>query len=187
MKNDKKHTSDSIDDMLTVTPPTDSEVDGEEPSASDVKPSKAKAAAKAAQAANSQDDSNMSFKEVVAEQASEEDAPWTRTLTLKKILGGDLLNTDLVRRQIWAILLIAFFTILYITNRYACQQDIIEIDKLQKELKDAKFKALSSNSKITEKSRESNVLELLKNNKDSVLKIASQPPYIINVPEEDQQ
>ena len=37
---------------------------------------------------------------------------------------------------------------------------------------------------LTEKSRESHVLELLKNNKDSVLKIASQPPYIINVPEE---
>lgn len=31
--------------------------------------------------------------------------------------------------------------------------------------------------------RESNVLEMLKNNKDSILHIANQPPYIINVPE----
>ena len=57
-------------------------------------------------------------------------------------------------------------------------------DKLQKELQDTKYKALSTSSQITEKSRESNVLDMLKNNKDSVLHIATQPPYIINVPEE---
>ena len=62
--------------------------------------------------------------------------------------------------------------------------DIIELDKLQKELQDTKYKALSTSSRITEKSRESNVLDMLKNNKDSVLHIATQPPYIINVPEE---
>jgi hypothetical protein len=58
------------------------------------------------------------------------------------------------------------------------------IDKLQKELKDAKYKALSSSSQLTERSRESKVLEILQNNKDSVLKIANQPPYIIDVPAE---
>ena len=73
---------------------------------------------------------------------------------------------------------------MYIANRYSVQNDLIEIDKLQNKLQDARYKALSSSSSLTEKSRESHVLELLKNNKDSVLKIASQPPYIINVPEE---
>ena len=38
-------------------------------------------------------------------------------------------------------------------------------------------------SQLTEKSRESNVMEILKTNQDSVLKIAKQPPYIINIPE----
>ena len=61
---------------------------------------------------------------------------------------------------------------------------MIEVDKLNKELKDAKYKALSSTSLLTEKSRESNVLEMLKNTNDSVIKIANQPPYIITVPEE---
>ena len=53
----------------------------------------------------------------------------------------------------------------------------------QKELKDAKYKALSSDSKLTEESRQSNVLEMLKNNKDSTLKMPTQPPYIITVPD----
>ena len=56
-------------------------------------------------------------------------------------------------------------------------------DKLNKELLDAKYKALSSSSMLTEKCRESHVLEMLRNNKDSILHIADQPPYIINVPE----
>ncbi len=75
------------------------------------------------------------------------------------------------------------FTIVYVAFRYQCQQDMIAIDKLENELKDAKYKALSSSSTLTERCRESHVLELLKNRNDSLLRPSDQPPYIINVPE----
>ncbi|MFC2710066.1 FtsL-like putative cell division protein [Hoylesella oralis] len=123
------------------------------------------------------------LKEIIREQATEDELPLSKNFTLRKILGGDILTTSTIRRQIWVFMLITFFMIVYISNRYSCQQDLIEIDNLQKELQDAKYRALSSNSQLTEKSRESHVLELLKSNKDSVLKIANQPPYIINVPD----
>lgn len=125
-----------------------------------------------------------SLKEVIQQNATEDDAPLSKNLTLKKILGGDILTTSTVRRQIWVFLLIALFALIYISNRYSCQQDLIEINKLQERLQDAKYKALSSSSQMTEKSRESNVIEMLKNNKDSLLKTPNQPPYIITVPEE---
>lgn len=128
-------------------------------------------------------DEGLSFSKVVEEQATEGEAPMSRTFSLRKILGGDLLNTSFVRRQVLLFLLISLFVVIYIANRYSCQQDIIQIDALQKELKDAKYKALSSNSKLTEESRQSNVLEMLKNNKDSTLKMPTQPPYIITVPD----
>ncbi len=108
-----------------------------------------------------------SLKEVIEKQATEDESPQAFTFTLKKILGGDILTTQTMRNQIGVFLLITLFLIFYIAN-----------------LQDTKYKALSSSSQLTEKSRESHVLELLKNNKDSVLKIATQPPYIINVPEE---
>ncbi len=133
-------------------------------------------------AAETTDHEPPSLKEVIKEQAIEGEAPFSRNLSLRKILGGDILNAAAIREQIWLFLLIAFMLIIYTSNRYSCQQDIIEIDRLQKELQDAKYKALSSNSQLTEKSRESNVLQLLKASKDSTLKIANQPPYIINVP-----
>ena len=125
-----------------------------------------------------------SLKEVLAKQAIEEEASGSSSFTLRKILGGDILTAQIIRRQIWLVILIVFFVIIYISNRYNIQNDIIELDKLQKELQDTKYKALSTSSQITEKSRESNVLDMLKNNKDSVLHIATQPPYLINIPEE---
>ena len=126
---------------------------------------------------------DKSLSEVIRQQATEDEAPQSRTFSLRKILGGDVLSTSFMRRQVWLCVLIALFIVIYIGNRYSCQQDIIEIDALQKELKDAKYKALSSNCKLTELSRQSNVLEMLKNNKDSTLKMPTQPPYIITVPD----
>ncbi len=130
------------------------------------------------------DKEKLELKEAIAQQAIEEEAPLSSNFTLRKILGGDILTAHIIRRQIWPLILVVFFIIIYISNRYSIQKDLIEIDQLQKELQDAKYKALSSSSQITEKSRESNVLDMLKNNKDSILHIATQPPYIINVPEE---
>ena len=125
-----------------------------------------------------------SLKAVIAKQAIEEEASGSAGFTLRKILGGDILTAQIIRKQIWLFILIVFFVIIYISNRYSIQKDLIELDQLQKELQDTKYKALSTSSQITEKSRESNVLEVLKHSKDSILHIATQPPYIINVPEE---
>lgn len=119
----------------------------------------------------------------IKEKAKEEDPKLTPALTLRTILGGDFLTAEMVRRQIWLFVLMVLFCIVYVAVRYQCQQDMIAIDKLEKELLDAKYKALSSSSTLTEKCRESHVLEALKHNKDSLLRIADQPPYIINVPE----
>ena len=119
----------------------------------------------------------------IKEKAKEEDPKLTPSLNLRTILGGDFLTADMVRRQIWLFVLMVFFTILYVASRYQCQQDLITIDKLEKELLDAKYKALSSSSTLTEKCRESHVLDALKQNNDSLLHISDQPPYIINVPE----
>lgn len=120
----------------------------------------------------------------IKQNVSEDDNMPVGTLTLRKILGGDILSADLVRRNIWPLVLVVFFTVVYVAIRYQCQQDIIQIDKMERELKDAKYKALSSSSTLTERCRESQVLKVLRENHDSLLQISDQPPYIINVPED---
>jgi cell division protein FtsL len=121
--------------------------------------------------------------EKIKQTATEEDPNPSSKLNLRTILGGDLLTTQLVRSQIWLFIMIVAFSLVYVAFRYQCQQDMIKIDKLEDKLKDAKFKALSASSTLTAKSRESHVLDILKQNKDSLLHQADQPPYIIEVPE----
>ena len=118
-----------------------------------------------------------------AEEKNEDDNVPVGTLTLRKILGGDFLSAELVRHNIWLLVLIVFFTVVYVAIRYQCQQDLIQIDKMETRLKDAKYRALSSSSTLTERCRESQVLKILKQNADSLLKPSDQPPYIIYVPE----
>lgn len=120
---------------------------------------------------------------MIKENVHEDDSKPGQTLSLRAILGGDILTAELVRSQIWLFVLIVAFATVFVAVRYQCQQDMLTIDKMRNELKDAKYRALSSSSTLTEKCRESHVLEILKQNKDSLLHIADQPPYIINVPE----
>lgn len=120
----------------------------------------------------------------ITENVHESDNTPVAALTLRKILGGDILSAEMVRHQIWLFIIVVLFTIVYIAVRYQCQQDMIQIDRMQKELIDAKYKALSSSSILTERCRESHVLEVLNSNSDSLLRASEQPPYIINVPEE---
>ena len=122
--------------------------------------------------------------EQLKKSVSEDDSIPVAALTLKKVLGGDILSAEMVRSQVRLIVLITVFIILYVASRYQCQQDMLDISKKEKELVDAKFRALSSSSALTERSRESHVVKALRANNDSLLLPTDQPPYIINVPEE---
>lgn len=128
-----------------------------------------------------------SLRTIIRQQAIEDELPLTKNVTLGKILGGEMLNTQFLRQQIWVIVLITLFIIVYISNRYKCQQNLIKIDNLQSELEDAKYRALSSSSDLTQQTRESKVLERLHNDKDSTLHIPTQPPYIITIPNQEEK
>ncbi len=96
----------------------------------------------------------------------------------KSIVGGDILATDFFRRQTKLVVLIMTLVIFYIHNRYACQQQMIEIDRLKKELTDIKYDALTRNSELMERSRQSRIEEYI-SNRESELQTATQPPYVI--------
>ena len=124
---------------------------------------------------------SASFKEAIKEQSTESEQQ-PASFTLRKILGGDFLTAEMLRKQIWLIVLIAAFTLIYVSNRYNCQKDMLEINELNEKLKDAKYRALASSSQLTEACRESNVLKMLQENQDSTLHIPTQPPFIIKIP-----
>lgn len=138
-----------------------------------------------AELAGAPEQEQPSLQQLIRDNVSEEDAPVSRNnLSLRKILFGDFLMAEIVRRQIWLILLITLFFMAYIAQRYSYQKYMVEIDKMSVTLKDARFRALSSHSDLTEQSRQSKILDMLKANNDSLLQISDTPPFMIKVPEQ---
>lgn len=99
-------------------------------------------------------------------------------MSVKSILGGDILANDFFKRQTRLLILIMVLTILYINNRYESQQEMIEIDRLKKELTDIKYDALTRSSELMEKSRQSRIEEYI-SQEGSFLETATSRPYLI--------
>ncbi len=98
--------------------------------------------------------------------------------SVKSILGGDILGSDFFGRQVKLLILIILLTIVYIHNRYASQRQLLEIDQLKQELVDIKYDALTRNSELMEKSRQSRIEEYI-STKETDLQTSTHPPYLI--------
>ena len=109
----------------------------------------------------------------------DKEAKKKKSNSLKSILGGDIPATDSFPRQTKLMVLIMVLIIFYIQNRYASQQQQIEIDKLKKELIDIKYDALTRSSELMEKSRQSRIEDYI-STKESDLQTSTHPPYLIS-------
>lgn len=97
---------------------------------------------------------------------------------IRSLLGGDILAHDFFKRQANLLILIVILVILYIDNRYSSQQELIEIDRLKKELVEAKYDALAVTSELTVRSRQSRIEKLIAT-EGTPLTVSTTPPYLI--------
>ncbi|MBR4923695.1 MAG: hypothetical protein IKY99_08815 [Bacteroidaceae bacterium] len=109
---------------------------------------------------------------------NKKEAASSKHMSIRSILGGDILANDFFKRQTTLLILIMVLTILYIDNRYSSQQELIEIDRLKKELTDRKYNALTRSSELMEKSRQSRIEEYISTG-ESPLETATNRPYLI--------
>lgn len=112
------------------------------------------------------------------QQSKEDHTASPKHMSIRSILGGDILANNFFKRQTNLLLLIMVLTILYIDNRYSSQQELIEIDKLKKDLIDIKYDALTRSSELMEKSRQSRIEEYI-STEESHLETATSRPYLI--------
>ena len=125
---------------------------------------------------------NKTLEDVIEREAKEEQDT-SSPFSLSKTLGGVIIS-HFVKRQIGVVILIGAFVIVYISLRYMCQKKLVEIDRTETKIVNARYKATVCTSKLTEVSRESNVLKRLAECGDSTLTIADEPPYLIRIEEE---
>ena len=132
--------------------------------------------------ANLQDPTAKTLEEIMEEEAHESETQPPSNFSLSRTLGGAIL-AHVIQSQIKLVLLITLFLIIYITCRYQCQQKMVEIDRMEQQLTAIRYKATVVTSFLTEKSRESNIMDMLEQKGDSTLQIPKDPPYKINIPE----
>ena len=80
------------------------------------------------------------------------------------ILGGTVLTNEFLWKNIRFIITIFVIVVLYISNRYSCIEKVSRIERLQHELKDAKYVSLTTSAELISISREAKVEELMKKN-----------------------
>ena len=84
------------------------------------------------------------------QQAKEEHAaPSPKHMSIRSILGGDILANDFFKRQTRLLILIMILTVLYIDNRYSSQQELIKIDKLKKSERDNALRRIITDLKLS--------------------------------------
>ena len=128
------------------------------------------------------DPTAKTLEDIMEEEAEESETQPPSNFSLSRTLGGAIL-AHVIQSQIKLVLLITLFLIIYITCRYQCQQKMVEIDRMEQDLTAIRYKATVVTSFLTEKSRESNIMDMLEQKGDSTLQIPKDPPYKINVPE----
>lgn len=100
-------------------------------------------------------------------------------ISLKALMGGDFFGSNWFRKQLLYVLFVAFLCILYITNRYKYQEELINKRTLTARLEDRHKRAVVAESELTYFCRRSHIQSLLN---DTTLKMSRDNYYNLNVP-----
>lgn len=94
------------------------------------------------------------------------------------IFGGSVLTENFFLKNMRFILIIVAIMLFFISHRYTVLQKMSDIERLQRELKDAKYESLTISSKLTEASRQAQI-ERRVQEAGLDLQVADEPVYRI--------
>ena len=95
------------------------------------------------------------------------------------VFGGSVLTEDYFLRNMRFILVLVVVVIIFISHRYTMLQGMSDIERLQQELKDVKYEALTISSSLTEASRQGEI-ERRVEEAGLDLKVTNEPVYYID-------
>ena len=130
------------------------------------------------EAQSSEGQEQISKKKIYNALVNEEDDSEKKDLEhLKDVLQALSINGLWFRKQLGVLALILFGIIIYISNRYQAQNEMIEEDKLHEELQDWKYRSMTRSSELTLRCRQSQLEEQMKAMGDSTLCSSNDPVY----------
>lgn len=126
----------------------------------------------------SEDQEQSSKSKILNALVNEEDDSDKKDIEhLKDVLQALSINGLWFKKQLGVLSLILFGIIIYISNRYQAQSEMIQEDKLHEELQDWKYRSMTRNSELTFRCRQSQLEEQMKAMGDSTLCSSNDPVY----------
>lgn len=113
--------------------------------------------------------------------ADEENDDKSGEISWRSLLGGDLLKSKFLMKQVVFLLYLTVLMLLYTGNRYASQQDAILTDSLQNTLKSERYNVMTVSSELSKLSRQSEIIHKLRELNDTSLLNNSTPPFTIDL------
>ena len=102
----------------------------------------------------------------------------SRYAFIKEVLGADILEKKIFRKNIWLIVWVVFLMFVYMSYGYTALAQLKEIETLQKDLVEIKNEAMNQSIDLTTKSRRSNINEMVEKRKLG-LEESHSPIYVI--------
>ena len=69
--------------------------------------------------------------------------------------------------------------VLYVTNSYQAQQEILKEEELNDSVKDCKYRCLTREGELTRRTRQSQLEKQLRDRGDSTLLPSKEPPFLL--------
>ena len=94
------------------------------------------------------------------------------------VFGGSVLTENFFLRNMRFILIVVVVVFIFISHRYTVLQKMSEVEKLERQLKDAKYESLTFSSAVTEASRQAQIEKMVEQ-AGLELKVTNEPVYRI--------
>lgn len=102
----------------------------------------------------------------------------SKRITVKELLGGDVLSREIVIRQIPYVLFLFALLLFYIANQYRGDKVMTEIISVEKRVKELRTESVLTAFELMEKSKQTRVIKLIEE-KGLALQEAMDPPITI--------
>ena len=117
--------------------------------------------------------SNIEF---IEDRNSQKEA---RKGSFRNFIDGTVLTREVVIKQLPFIVFVVFLAIIYIGNRYHAERVVRETVYLQNEVKELRSEAITTSAKLMSRSRQSEVVRMLKENELGLEELVEPPGKII--------
>jgi hypothetical protein len=101
-----------------------------------------------------------------------------RDLSLMQFLSGNILTRESLRKNIWFILFMVLLSVIYINNKYKTESLLLNIIRLQNEVKEYRDRSVSYASELMSISRESEVIKIIEEKKMNLQELKMPPEKI---------